>query len=394
MLKHLFKLIWNKKKQNFLLLSEILVSFLVLFSVFSFLVYYYQNFTTPLGFDYKPVWSISYDNSRLTKNTDTLKTIHQNLRNALKAMPQIEEACYSSSNYAYSNSMMSTGLSEKGKKYDRIFSFNVDDDYQKVWNMRMIAGRWFNTGDVVGKERPIIINEKLKEAMFGKQDAVNQVISDYDGKGKLKIIGVVQDIRTSGDFWPAERSIFNRIDTGDLAYTSTILIKVRPTADATFESQLYKFMTNNIKDANIKIEHITEMRDAKNEVTLIPIIIFVIIASFLIINVALGIFGVLWYNINKRKGEIGLRRAIGASGGAVSYQLVSEALILTTLSLVVGCFFAVQFPLLSVFDLPTNVYIIAMLLAIIFIYLLVFACSLYPGKQAAGIHPAIALHED
>jgi putative ABC transport system permease protein len=102
----------------------------------------------------------------------------------------------------------------------------------------------------------------------------------------------------------------------------------------------------------------------------------------------------LVYCGNKRRGEIGLRRAIGASGRSVSYQLVSEALILATLSLIVGCFFAVQFPLLGVFDLPASVYLIAMLLAVIFIYLLVFGCSLYPGKQAAGIHPAIALHEE
>jgi putative ABC transport system permease protein len=168
---------------------------------------------------------------------------------------------------------------------------------------------------------------------------------------------------------------------------------VRDGADATFESQLYKFMANTMKNT-VEIQHLSEMRDSKNEVTIIPMVIFIIIAGFLIINVALGLFGVLWYNINKRKGEIGLRRAIGASGSSVSYQLVMEAMILATMSLIVGCFFAIQFPLLSVFNIPASVYIVAILLSVLFIYLLVFACSLYPGKQAAGIHPAIALHEE
>ena len=53
-----------------------------------------------------------------------------------------------------------------------------------------------------------------------------------------------------------------------------------------------------------------------------------------------------------------------------------------------------QFPLLNVFDLPASVYIIAMLLAIAFIYVLVIICALYPGKQAAAIYPAVALHEE
>jgi putative ABC transport system permease protein len=293
MLKHLFKLIWNKKKQNFLLLSEIFVSFLVIFAVFSFLVFYYQNYNSPLGFNYKQVWSISYDNSQLTKNRDTLSIFYANLRKSLQAMPEIEEVSYSSSNFAYSNSMSSTGLTMNGKKYDRILSFVVDEDYPKVWGMQIVAGRWFKDEDAVATNKPVVINIKLKEAMFGKLDALGKKIGDYDAKEKMTVIGVVEDIRTGGDYWPAENNLFNRLDTGYLASTSTILLKVKPTADATFESQLYKFMTNSIKDANIKIEHVDEMRDAKNKVTVIPIVIFIIIAGFLIINVALGLFGVI-----------------------------------------------------------------------------------------------------
>jgi putative ABC transport system permease protein len=149
-----------------------------------------------------------------------------------------------------------------------------------------------------------------------------------------------------------------------------------------------------MKNADVEIEHLANKRVSINNFTLIPMIVLLLVGGFLIINVALGLFGVLWYNINKRKGEIGLRRAIGASGAAVSGQLVSEALIIASLSLAAGTFFAVQFPLLNVFDLPPNVYFLAILFSIIFIYLLVLICSLYPGRQAAAIYPAVALHED
>jgi putative ABC transport system permease protein len=73
---------------------------------------------------------------------------------------------------------------------------------------------------------------------------------------------------------------------------------------------------------------------------------------------------------------------------------VWEALILATFSMIIGSFFAIQFPLLNVFDLPAMVYIIALIGSVLFIYLLVFICSLYPGKQAAAIYPAVALHEE
>ena len=184
------------------------------------------------------------------------------------------------------------------------------------------------------------------------------------------------------------------MDTGAFGWIGTILIKVRPSADAVFESSLHKLLSRTIQNSNLEIQHLDVMRDSTNEDTIIPMVICITVAGFLIINVALGLFGVLWYNINQRRGEIGLRRAIGATGSSVSFQLVSESLMLASLSIIVGSFFALQFPLLNVFNVPTAVYIIALLLSIAFIYLLVIFCSLYPGKQAAAIHPAIALHEE
>jgi len=73
---------------------------------------------------------------------------------------------------------------------------------------------------------------------------------------------------------------------------------------------------------------------------------------------------------------------------------MGEALVLSTISLIVGSFFALQFPLLNIFDLPALTYLIAQGLAIAFIYLLVMICAFYPGRQAAAIYPAVALHED
>jgi len=393
MYKHLFKLMWNKRKQNFLFLTEILISFLVVFAVFSYLTYYYKNYTKPLGFDYNRIWAIGYSGDQLSKNTDTLGIFYENLNKALKAMPEIEEVSFSSPNYPYSSSFMGTGLSQGGRKFNNISDFHVGRDYQKVWNIGLVDGRWFSPDDLISKDKSIIINETFSKELFGTKKGAGKLIGDFDNKNKLKIIGVVNDYRANGDFVPGNNVMFSQLDTAYLKYTHTVLIKVKETADATFESKLYKFMATTMRSA-VEIQHVDEMRNARNKETILPVLLFIIVASFLIINVALGLFGVLWYNINKRRGEIGLRRAIGASGNSVSYQLVMEAIILATMSLTVGCFFAVQFPLLNVFDIPASVYIIAILLSVLFIYVLVFACSLYPGKQAAGIHPAVALHEE
>jgi len=230
--------------------------------------------------------------------------------------------------------------------------------------------------------------------MFGEENAIGKLLDWGDEKNRFKIIGVVGDVKVDGDYLPAGKSLYRKLDTAGFKWVNTILLKVSPDADAAFESRLSKLMSRTLVNSNLEIEHLEDIRVFKNNITIIPMIICIIVAAFLIINVALGLFGVLWYNINQRRGEIGLRRAIGASGSSVSLQLVIESLMLATLSIVVGTFFAIQFPLLNVFGVPANVYIIALLLSIAFIYLLVIVCSLYPGKQAAAILPAIALHEE
>lgn len=385
---------WNKRKQNFLLLSEILISFMVIFALFSFLVYYFQNYRKPLGLEHERVWSVVYDNRQVTKNLDSAILFYDNLEKSLKAMPQILEVSYTSPNFPFSQSNMNTNLNMNDRPINSVNRYVAGFSYHKLLNMKLIEGRWFKPEDAVSNTKPIVINESLKAEAFGNQHAVGKYFKDHDNKNRLKVIGVVQDVKVNGDYLESGKAMYNMLDTNDFKWNSFILLKVNTSADANFESKLYKFLGRTFNNARVEISYMDDLRDSKNEITLIPIIIFMTIAGFLIINVALGLFGVLWYNISRRRSEIGLRRAIGASGSSVSGQLVSESLILATLSIIVGAFFALQFPLLNVFDVPASVYVYAILLSMTFIYLLVIACSLYPGRQAAAIHPATALHEE
>ncbi len=394
MFKHLFKLIWNKKKQNALLIVEILLSFMVMFAVFTFGVNAYRNYAKPMGINYEHVWVINYNNSLKTTNSDSLTLFYEGLLRNIKALPQVQNASFTSNNIPFSSSHNTSAFSYQGKKIESVNQFMVDENYANTLGIKVREGRWYNKQDAGSKAKVTIINNILKEKLFGKASAVGKTIGDYEDKNKTKIIGVVNDVKFDGDYQSAGISMYNRIDTADYHWLGKILLKVSPDADASFESHLSKMLSNILKNSNIEIEHLPNKLTSYNKITLVPLIILSIVAAFLIINVALGIFGVLWYNINKRRGEIGLRRAIGASGNSVSSQLVSESLIVATFSLIIGSFFAVQFPLLNVFDLPAGVYLTALGLAIVFIYFIVLVCSLYPGKQAAAIYPAVALHEE
>src|SRR6187402_24948 len=155
MFKHLFKLIWNKKKQNFLLMSEMLVSFLVIFAVFTLMVYYYTNYKKPIGFDYENIWLISYNNSNPTKNTDSLNLYYETLRQEMKAMPQVKEVSFCSPNVPFSNNQWTGDVHYKNMSSHSDF-YIADDSYKKALNLKLLAGRWFEKSDAAAKNNPVV----------------------------------------------------------------------------------------------------------------------------------------------------------------------------------------------------------------------------------------------
>lgn len=392
MIRHLFKLIWNKKKQNFLLIMEMLVSFMVMFAVFSLIVFYYTNYKRPMGFVYENVWALSFNNHRVdVKAPDSVAMYYENIKRTIAAFPEVRSVSYVSANSPFSANTTNSNI-EVNKTTISAHIYRVDDDYQNTLQVTMLAGRWFSKLDDAGKDKPVILNRKMKELTFGDKNAIGERFRADDKD--VVVIGIVETLKDKGDYNKPEAGYYMRAGRNLDFWPNRLLISLQPGTSPVFESKINKAMAGIMPEANIEIEQLTKKRVTKNNLTLIPMLMLLIVAGFLIVNVALGLFGVLWYNISRRKAEIGLRRAIGATGGNIVSQIVSETLVLSTFSLIIGSFFAIQFPLLNVFDLPSGVYISALILAILFIYALVIICAIYPGKQASNILPAVALHED
>ena len=53
---------------------------------------------------------------------------------------------------------------------------------------------------------------------------------------------------------------------------------------------------------------------------------------FFLLNIALGIIGTFWFRNQTRRGEIGLRMALGSTRTKLQWQFILEALLLLTLA--------------------------------------------------------------
>lgn len=407
MLKHLCKLVWNRKRVNFLITLEILFSFIVVFAVIVFAVYYTDNYRQPLGFDYENVWYIGVDRRSGSDERDKQQQLaaSRQLLSALREFGEIESAA-GVWGAPYSRGDWSSGRDDKKRGGFIDWGANsATDDLKDVLKLNIVRGRWFGKEDDGVAHQPVVINRKTARDLFENEDPLGKDISDPDDvkraerEGKKHkpeiVVGVIDDFRNRGEFYKQRGYVLYRNDlTGeDARPPRSYLIKVRPGVTAAFEEKLLARLQTEAKDWSFDIKPLAHMRSNVFQEYLVPMAAFGLVAGFLLIMVGLGLTGVLWLNVTQRTKEIGLRRANGATRKRIYKQILAELFITTTFGLLVGVLIVVQFPLLNLLGFATpKVYLISILVSLGVIYLLTAVCGLYPSRLATKVQPAEALH--
>lgn len=406
MLRHLCKLVWNRRRVNFLITLEIFISFLVVFGVIIFAVYYVDNYRHPLGFNYQNVWNVQVgfqqktDNSDKQQNLDTGKQILATLKDfsEIEAVAAVMLAPYSNGNWQ-------SGQTINGRNVRFWVNF-MTDEAKEVFGIQIVRGRWFGKEDDGGDYKPVILNQKTAHEIFGDEDPLGKnIIDKLAEKERLKkdgtkrkeerVIGIIEDFRKNGEFKELYGyAIYrNTLTLPDGEVPRNFALKVRSSTTAEFEEKLVKRMQALAKDWSFEVKTIEQMRTENHQGYYIPIAAFGLIAGFLMLMVALGLTGVLWQSVTQRTKEIGLRRAKGATAKRIYKQILGELLLITTFGLLLGVLVVMQFPLLDFLGFATKqVYLYSLLISLALIYGLTMICGLYPSRLATKVQPAEALH--
>lgn len=395
MIRHLFTLIWNRKRANALLITEVFAAFIVLFAVGSLGVYMGRNYQVPLGFAYENVWRIDLNAGPQPRNQQ-LGTLQQVLRH-LQAIPGVEKVVRSGPNtpFAFSthNGGLDAGDSTQARHCQPVDVYDATAETRAVLGLHLTAGRWFDSRDDAATRPPVIITENARAVLFPQESPLGKIVRN--GKTEFQVVGVSSIYRAGGQLSEPRAGMFLYTNPQDTTQAmATLLVRVRPGSGATLEKQINTEIHATDRSWTSSILTLAGQRRTQLKLFLTLPAILGAVCLFLIVNVALGLFGVLWQTVSQRRAEIGVRRAMGATAGAITGQIVGEILVLTTFGLALGLLVAAQFPLLGVFNVQTGVYLTAMLLAAGGLYLLAAGCALYPSRLAAGIQPAVALREE
>ncbi|MFN0124397.1 MAG: ABC transporter permease [Blastocatellia bacterium] len=400
MFRHLLKLVWNRKRANFLIILEMLISFLVIFAVSLLTLSWANNYRLPLGYDYHNVWAVSVT----TPNTanDVVgdgRVPGASLRQMLRAARELPEvlAAAGMSHSPYSGSKHGGGF-KFNQRFVQCEFASASDELPAVLGINVTRGRWFNDEDASSNYRAVVINQQMARETWGNEDPLGKIIEEEEMNNAepqkpRRVVGVISEFRLQGEFETPVAFVFNRRDPAGAP--GTLLLRTQPGVTAAFEEKLLRHLQANARDAAFSISPLEGLRETNQKLRTIPLTIFGLITAFLMLMVALGLLGVLYQNVTQRTREIGLRRALGAPARAINRQILAELLLMASLGVLVGVLMVAQFPLLEIFAfLSAEVFLTSMAIALVIIYSLTIFCGLYPSWMATRVPPAEALHYD
>lgn len=422
MTKHLLKLVWNRKRINFLITVEIFFSFIVLFGVVLAAVYYVDNYRQPLGFNYENAWRVAVEMNNRAEGSHSSQSSQTDLNAPKEPTEETEppaatifkQLVASAKEFDEVEAVATSTVTPYGDGTDRSsigddsnpISYGVNmvsDDYPQTLGLTLTRGRWFGKEDDGANYQPVVINERLSRDVFGELDPLGKELrrpnlppkEGESSENPMRVVGVISEFRKDGEYTAPENFLFTRqlLNNRMSREPSALMLKVRPGTTAEFEEKIIKRFQAVAKDWSFEIEPVTKMRETANTFRLAPLIAGGLVAGFLMLMVAMGLTGVLWQNVTQRTKEIGLRRAKGATARRIHKQILAELIIIATFGLIFGVAAVVQFPLLDVIgDISSRVFSLSVVISLAVIYALTVICGLYPSWMATKVQPAEALH--
>ncbi len=251
----------------------------------------------------------------------------------------------------------------EGKNYRWALTDGVTPNYMGITNIVLRQGRWISDADNYQRRKVLVVGVNTVEALFPDQqdDVVGKVVR-MNGT-TWEIIGVIEK-RKAGFFGENEedRKVFLPFRTAR---------KEAPTRDAVLH--IIQAKQGQLNDAVQEIEGILRQRrgvkfgepndfDIKTADNFIAQfdgiiggvgLVAIAISCLGLLVGGIGVMNIMLVSVTERTKEIGIRKAIGATKGAIVLQFLLEAMTLTFFGGLIGVVLAVGISNLIILLLPS-----------------------------------------
>jgi predicted permease len=271
-------------------------------------------------------------------------------------------------------------------------SYDVGADFFDLYRIPIVRGRGIRSADTM---RDVVIGERLAQLLWPNADPIGG--SFTFAKEAYQVVGVAREINHPSVVASNDRPEYYRPIQADARARNYFMLSLRcDTRCPDGASIRYQLLQLN---PAIVVVNVGPLDDAYFRQLAAPraaAALAIVFAMVGVIAAAGGLFGVLSYTVGRRRRELGVRAAIGASRRDIRQLVSRDGLVTGVAGIAIGAagswwlargLSAIQYGV-SAGD-PVSWLLVTLLLA-----LTVFAAVWQPAVRAARVDPAQLLRQD
>lgn len=269
----------------------------------------------------------------------------------------------------------------------------VGVDYFKAMGVPLVSGRVFEARDTERSQQVAVVSETMARLYYPRGDALGKRFGKTaDKRNEIEIIGIVKDVKYQS-LTESPRSMIYYSLKQHPEPVSNFIIRTSPESQGVIPAVRRVLAELN---SDLPIDDVVSLQDHVSR-SLVQQKLVARLASFFgllaLMLASIGLYGVLSYSVARRRNEIGIRMALGASPVAVMKMVLRSGMTLTVVGVIIGVAGAIALTRLvnallfgvTATDFTTFIAVSLALLIVAFV-----ACYI-PARRATRVDPLIAL---
>ena len=329
---------------------------------------------------------------------------HDRLLMSLEGLPGV--SAYSTvAPLPMSNSNIGVGFAVEGRPnntgrdypYDTRLSL-VGPGYFQMMGTAIQQGREFSTRDSLNATQVVMVNEAFVRKFFPNENPlgkrINPTISADDRPLPMReIVGVVADFKAKNLNEPTKPEVYLHIAQCPAFGSFTVML--RTSQDAASLTNVMRDKINQL-DRNVSLGQVRTFDTYLSNVVAQPrfnSLLLGIFAGVALLLTAIGLYGVVSYNVLQRTQEIGVRMALGAQTRDVLRLVLGQGIKLVVLGVgigLVGAFAATRVLSTLLFGVQATDPL-TFAAVVVFLGIVALLACWIPARRATKVDPMIAL---
>lgn len=290
-----------------------------------------------------------------------------------------------------SPSMGTMALVKGNKKSKNARIQGSNGDYPQIRNIQISKGRYFSNADNKGERKVVVLEEKLAEAIFGKQDPLGQRVNINNNQ--FMVIGIARS---------SDSKLADGTATAYIPYTTLgeeIIQALEGQAEQGKDvkiavSQAVKVLERKHNSpGRYSSQTMEQQMEMVNKITGIMTMIVGGIAGISLFVGGIGVMNIMLVSVTERTREVGIRKALGARRQDILGQFLIESLVICSIGGIIGMAFGIggAFLIAKFAKWPPLVSWTTVVIAFLFSSAVGLFFGIYPASKAAKLDPIEAL---